>query len=111
MWVFRAVLLVILFAVLVGFSVYNAGERVSVTLPLFQVKYIDFPLIYVAYWAFIFGLVVSSLLFVTVCIKQAAELRKHKRSLSALNNEVSALRNRTISEAEGNFLIPKEDNK
>lgn len=109
MWVFRAVLLVILFAVLVGFSVYNAGERVSVT--LLQTRYLNVPLIYVVYWAFIFGLVVSSLLFVTVCVKQAADLRKHKRTLAGLNNEVSALRNRAITEAEDNFLIPpKEDN-
>lgn len=108
MWVFRAVLLVILFAVLVGFSVYNAEARVSVT--LLQTRYLNVPLIYVVYWAFLFGLIVSSLLFVTVCIKQAADLRKNKRILAALNNEVSALRNRAITEAEENFLIPKEDN-
>ena len=107
MWVFRAFLAVILFAVLLGFSVYNAEERVAVT--ILNTRYINVPLIFVAYWAFFFGLIVSFLLAVTIYFKQTWEIRRQRRIIDSLNNEVSALRNRPI-EGGDQFLFSDKEN-
>ncbi len=107
MWVFRAVLVVILIVILLGFSVHNAEERVMVK--VFQTNYINVPLIIVAYWAFIFGLLVSFLLFVTIYFKQISEIKRSKRLADSLGNEISALRNRPIEEADDNFLLSNKE--
>jgi uncharacterized integral membrane protein len=102
MWVIRALLVVALVAIIVGFTVYNADERVSVN--LFQTRYVNYPLIYVAYWAFLFGMLVSFVLSVTIYFKQAGEIRRYRRAAEGLSNEIAALRNRRIDEASDNFL-------
>jgi uncharacterized integral membrane protein len=107
MWVVRALIVVILFAVLLGFSVYNANERVAVT--ILQTRYYNVPLIYVAYWAFIFGMLVSLLLFVTIYFKQVSEVRRFKRKANDLAHEVAALRNRSLEESTNSMLPPKKD--
>ena len=110
MWVVRALLVVALVAVILGFSVYNAEERVAVS--LLNTRYITVPLIFVAYWAFSFGMAVSFLLFVTVYFKQMSELRRQKRINESLDSEVAALRNRTIEESDNLFLrSEKEDSQ
>jgi uncharacterized integral membrane protein len=110
MWVFRALLVVVLIAVLLGFSVYNAGERVTVR--LLNTPYYGVPLIYIAYWAFLFGMVISFLLFVTIYFKQSSEIRRLKRLSESLNSEISALRNRPIEDSSDTFLgAKKEDSR
>jgi uncharacterized integral membrane protein len=52
MWIIRALLIIILIMILLGFSVYNAEERVAVN--IIKTRYINVPLIFVAYWAFVF---------------------------------------------------------
>ncbi len=108
MWVFRALLAIVLIAVLLGFSVYNAQERVAVS--ILNTRYINVPLIYIAYWAFLFGMVISFLLFVTIYFKQAAELRRQKRIADSLTHEIAALRNRTIQESGETFLQSGKEN-
>ena len=110
MWVVRALLVVILVAIILGFSVYNAEERVAVN--ILHTRYINVPLIFVAYWAFIFGMSVLLILFATVYFRQAGEIRKYKRTADDLNAEIAALRNRPIEES-ADKLIPshKEDKK
>lgn len=107
MWVIRAVLGIVLFIVLVGFAVYNAGELVSVQ--LLQTRYINVPLIVVVFWAFLIGLVIAFLFFVTVYFKQVAEIRQLKRQNGALSSEIVALRNRPIEEANDKFLLSDKD--
>lgn len=103
MWVFRTLLVVILIAVILGFSVYNVQECVTVS--ILDMRYIEnVPMIYIAYWAFLFGMVISFLLFVTIFFKQAGELRRQKRIADSLTQEIAALRNRTIQESGDSFL-------
>lgn len=102
MWVIRALLVVALVAIILGFSVYNADERVAVN--ILQTRYVNVPLIIVAYWAFLFGMLVSFILFVTIYFKQAGEIRRHRRTAEGLANEIAALRNRRIDEATDSFL-------
>jgi len=104
MWVIRTLLVVALIAIILGFSVYNAGERVAVN--ILNTRYTNVPLIYVAYWAFIFGMLVSFVLFVIVYFKQAGEVRRQRRIAEALSSEIAALRNRPIDESGDKFLQP-----
>lgn len=104
MWVIRTLLVVVLITIILGFSVYNAGERVAVK--ILTTRYTNVPLIYVAYWAFIFGMLVSFVLFVIVYFKQAGEVRRQRRIAEALNSEIAALRNRPIDESGDKFLKP-----
>ena len=108
MWVLRALLVVVLIVVLVGFSVYNAEERVGVN--ILTTRYINVPLIVITFWAFIFGLVVSFLLFVTVYFRQVAEIRRQRRIADSLGSEISALRNRPIEESADDFLLSDKEN-
>lgn len=107
MWVVRSILIVAVFIVLLGFGIYNAGEKVSVT--ILNTRYINVPLIVVAFWSCVFGLLVSILLFITVYFKQAAEIRRQKRINGSLIAEVSALRNRPIEETDDKFLLSDKE--
>lgn len=107
MWVIRALLAVVLIAVILGFSVYNAEERVAVS--ILKTRYVNVPLIIVAYWAFIFGMLVSFALFVTIYFKQTGEIRRHRRQVESLNSEIAALRNRPIEQTDEAFLVPNKE--
>jgi len=95
--------------ILLGFSVYNAEERVTVN--ILNTRYINVPLIFVAYWAFVFGLLVSFALFATIYLKQSSEIRRHKRTAEALQSEIVALRNRPIQESDEKFLQAGKEEK
>lgn len=110
MWVVRTILIVAVFVILLGFGIYNAGEKVSVT--ILNTRYINVPLIVVTFWSCVFGLLVSIFLFITVYFKQVGEIRRHKRINDSLNAEIAALRNRPIEEADDKFLLSnKEENR
>jgi uncharacterized integral membrane protein len=110
MWVIRAVLFVVLLVVLGGFIVYNAEEKVSVN--IIKTRYINVPLVLVAFWAFVSGTVAAILYFVAVYFKQVGEIRRFKRKADSLSNEIAALRNRPIEESTDKFLLSdKEENK
>ena len=107
MWVVRALVVIALVAIILGFSVYNGGERVAVN--IINTRYINVPLIIVAYWAFIFGMLVSFILFATVYFRQMGDIRRHKRAAEALGNEIAALRNRSVEEAADKFILSGKD--
>jgi len=108
MWVIRTILIAALFIILLAFGIYNAGEKVAVT--ILDTRYVNVPLIVVAFWSCVFGLLVSMLLFITVYFKQAGEIRRQKRINESLSSEIAALRNRPIEEADEKFLVSdKED--
>jgi uncharacterized integral membrane protein len=107
MWIVRALLVLILIIVLLGFSAYNAQEKVAVK--ILNTRYVNVPLVLVAYWVFVFGVLVSFILFATVYLKQVSEIRRFKRQAEALQNEVSALRNRPIEESTEKFLQSGKD--
>jgi len=60
MWVIRALLVMVLIVVIVGFSVLNSEERVTVQ--LHDTTYYNIPLIVVTYWSFVAGMVVTFVL-------------------------------------------------
>ncbi|MEE9442954.1 MAG: LapA family protein [candidate division Zixibacteria bacterium] len=107
MWAFWTVLIVILIVILIGFAVFNAQEMVTVD--LFFSKYINIPMIVVAYMAFTFGVLISFLLFVSIYFRQISDIRKFKRLADSLSSEISALRNRPIEEASDSFILSEKD--
>ncbi len=107
MWAFWTVLIVILIVILVGFAVFNAQEMVTVD--LFLAKYINVPMIVVAYMAFTFGVLMSFLLFVSIYFRQISDIRKYKRLADSLSSEISALHNRPIEEASDSFILSEKD--
>ena len=109
MWIVRVILIVALFIALLGFSIQNVEEKVEVVLA--NTKYVNVPLIYVVYWACIAGLLISIILFVAIYLRQVTELRRQKRTIDSLNNEIIALRNRSIEEADDGFLVSKKEDK
>lgn len=109
MWLLRALIGVLIFVILLGFFVYNAEQRVSVN--IITALYHNVPLIVVVFWSFVFGLLTSFLLSITVYLKQTSDIRRLKRTVDNLNSEITALRNRPIEEAEDKFIMPGEEDK
>jgi len=112
MWVIRTLLGIVLIAVLLYFAFLNAGAQVTVRLtPGSTDEYIYVgPLIIVCFWAFLLGMVLSFIFFVTVYFKQVSEIRRYKRTADSLSGEIAALRNRPIEESTDSFLSPGKDN-
>mgnify|MGYP001078115972 CR=1 FL=1 len=86
MWVIRAVLVLVLLLLLVGFAFNNAGPDQSVAVklePLFP-NYVGVPLLTVVFGAFVAGAVLSLLLFITIYIKISVESHAQRRRIKAL---------------------------
>lgn len=97
MGIMRAILILIVLAIIIGFSVYNAGPRVDVD--LVRATY-NVPLVVVVYWSFLAGMVVAFLLTLSYIVKVQAERRTERHDKRRLELEISALRNRSIEELE-----------
>lgn len=97
MGILRAILILIVLAIIIGFSVYNAGPRVDVD--LIKSTY-NVPLVVVVYWSFLAGMVVAFLLVLSYIVKVQTERRMDRQDKRRLELEVSALRNRTIEELD-----------
>ncbi len=97
MGIIRAILILIVLAVIIGFSVYNAGPRVDVD--LIRGQY-NVPLVVVVYWSFLTGMIVAMLLGASYVLKVQTDRRLERRDRRQLELEVGALRNRTIEELD-----------
>jgi len=98
MWAFRVFLILLIIAVVVGFSMITAHQAVSVD--LLRAKYENVPLVYVTYWAFLAGMLVTFVLGLSYVLKTLAELREQRKETKRLTVEITALRNRSIEEIE-----------
>ncbi len=101
MWIVRAILIALVLILVVAFAYNNFGpdQRVDVNLKPFMANYVDVPLVTVVFWAFVAGVLLSLLLFVTMYIKQAVDLHAFRKRIKALESEVAILRNRPIEES------------
>ena len=98
MWAFRMILVLLIISLVVGFSMINAQQVVSVN--LLYTKYNAIPLVYVAYWAFLAGMLVTFILGLSYTLKIHAELREERKEKRRLMTEITALRNRSIEEID-----------
>ena len=94
MWAVRAFLVIVLIVAIVGFSVLNSEERVTVA--LYNATYYNIPLIIVSYWTFVAGMLVTFVLGMSYFWKLSLDLRDARRDNKRLLTELTALRNRPL---------------
>ncbi len=101
MWAVRAVLIALVIVVIIAFGYNNFGpeQTVDVHLMPFYHDYANVPLVTVVFWAFVAGVMLSLLMFVSMYIKLSVQNRAGRKRIKALENEVSILRNRPIEES------------
>lgn len=99
MWVIRTILIAAIIIAVVAFAYFNLNPDQKVDVDLIQVKYLDVPLITIVFWSFVGGIIISLVLFVSVYIKQAVDLRSGRRRIRDLEHELTVLRNRPIEES------------
>lgn len=109
MWVLRAILVAIIVIAIVAFALHNVGLNQRVDINLVWKSFNQVALIEVIFWAFVSGLVLSLIIFISVYIRMAVNLRTIKKQLRALESEVTVLRNRPIEESVE--LLQKEISK
>ena len=101
MWIVRAVLVLLLLLLVVGFAFNNTGahQKVAVYLQPLLPNYVDVPLVTVVFWSFLTGAVLSMLLFVSMYLKMSVHGHTTRKRIKALESEVTILRNRPIEES------------
>ena len=98
MWILRTLVIIILITLIVGFAIYNSDERISVN--LYGKQYFDVPMIFVAFWALVVGMLISFALGIGYYFKMYSELRNQRRENQKLLEEITALRNLPLEEEE-----------
>jgi uncharacterized integral membrane protein len=81
---------------IVGFAIYNSEERVSVN--LYGKEYYDVPMIFVAFWALVVGMLISFALGIGYYFRMYSELRNQRSENQKLLKEITALRNLPLEE-------------
>lgn len=101
MWAVRAVIIALVVVVIIAFGYNNFGadQTVDVHLEPFYNDFANVPLVTVVFWAFVAGVMLSLLMFVSMYIKLSVQNRASRKRIKALENEVSILRNRPIEES------------
>ena len=99
MWAVRAVLIALLIIVLVAFAYTNLQLDQKVSINVLTAKYVNVPLLTVVFWAFVGGILVSLILFISIYIRLSVQLRSANKKVFALESEVTVLRNRPIEES------------
>ena len=98
MWILRTLVIIVLIILIVGFAIYNSDESISVN--LYGKQYFDVPMIFVAFWALVVGMLISFALGVGYYFKMYSELRNQRRENQKLLEEITALRNLPLEEEE-----------
>ena len=98
MWILRTLVIIVLIILIVGFAIYNSEERISVNLYGKQYDYV--PMIFVAFWALVVGMLISFALGIGYYFKMYSELRNQRRENHKLLEEITALRNLPLEEDE-----------
>ena len=96
MWALKILLILAIIMILIGFSIYNSGEYVSVN--LFGYQYSGVPMIIVAYWSLVIGMFISFLLGVSYYLRIQSELREQRKENARMTEEITTLRNLPLEE-------------
>jgi len=98
MWVLRIFVILLIIVLVIGFGIYNSDVKVSVS--LFGKDYVGIPMIYVAFWSLVVGMVVSFILSISYYLKVQSELRVQKKDNKSLMEEITTLRNLPLEDVE-----------
>jgi uncharacterized integral membrane protein len=99
MWILRTLVIIVLITLIVGFAIYNSDERISVN--LYGKEYYDVPMVFVAFWTLVVGMLISFALGISYYFKMYSELRRQRGENKKLIEEITALRNLPLEEEEG----------
>ena len=99
MWILRTLVIIVLITLIVGFAIYNSEERISVN--LYGKEYYQVPMVFVAFWTLVVGMLISFALGISYYFKMYAELRNQRSENRKLIEEITALRNLPLEEDEG----------
>jgi len=120
MWVIRAVMIALVVICVVAFAFFNVGSEQTVNVNLIYARFIDVPLITVVFWAFVGGVLVSLVGFVSVYVRLTVDLRSVRKKVRTLEHEITTLRNRPIEESAefiekqtgaGGGILPKPESE
>ena len=98
MWVMRTFLTIVLIGLILGFVVFNLQQQVSIN--LFGKQYPQVSIVYVIFFSFVIGMLVTFVLVIFVVLKAKAELRNERKENKRLLEEIGALRNMPLEEFE-----------
>lgn len=98
MWVLRIFVILLIIVLVLGFGIYNSDVRVSVN--FFGRDFVEVPMIYVAFWSLVVGMVISFFLSISYYLKVQSELRAQKRECKNLMEEITTLRNLPLEDVE-----------
>lgn len=98
MWILRTLVVIVLIILIVGFAIYNSDERIAVN--LYGKLYYDVPMIFVAFWALVVGMLISFALGIGYYFKMYAELRDQRKENRRLVEEITALRSLPLEEED-----------
>ena len=102
MWFVRMLATLILFVILLGFSILNASQKTTVALWWGQrYDFIDVPLIVVLFIAFVLGLFVWFIVTVLKDVRMRKAVSDIRRENTKLEAEIKALRNMPVEDITG----------
>ena len=101
MWIFKWILMAVVVILLIGFAMQNTTQQVSVH--FIQYESIELPLWVVMYASFAAGLLFWLGVSIFQIISLKNDLRKRRKDIKNLKNELDTLRNVSIDDS----VIPK----
>jgi len=104
MWVVRWILVAVVIVLILGFSLQNQEQRVSVHIATWESP--DIPLYFALFIAFVIGIVVWFIVAAFQILHVKSELKVCRREKRKLQEELTALRNLPLDETEA---VPQPD--
>lgn len=101
MWLVRLLLSLALVGLVILFGLGNnyPHQKVDVNLQPLYYNYTQVPLLTVVAISVIAGLLIATIMFALVYLRQSVQLRTHEKNIRALEQEISILRNRPVEES------------
>lgn len=100
MWILRMLLILILVVAVTGFAMLNSSERATVTLGTQNLTFHEVPLVLLLFEAFVLGAVVWFFVSVFHEVRLRASMRRLRREIADLNQEIAGLRNISLDDIE-----------
>lgn len=98
MWILRMLLILVLVVAVTGFAMLNSAERATVSLG--TATFYDVPLVILLFEAFVLGAVVWFLVSVFHEVTLRRAIRRQRREIADLTQEISGLRNISLEHIE-----------
>jgi len=98
MWVLRIFVILVIIVLVIGFGVYNSDVRISVN--FFGKDFVQIPMIFVAFWSLVVGMLICFILTISYYLRVQSELRAQRKENKTLMEEITTLRNLPLEDVE-----------